>query len=85
MAFQENSERTPMSRLRPSRPPPPPSADEPSDDELLRYLDGAMAPGERIVFEARLEASPLATTRIEVLASALLENGWPVDDEPGRA
>lgn len=74
-----------MSRVRPSRPLPAPSVSEPSDEDLLRYLDGAMTPGERIVFEARLETSPLATARLEMLASALSENGWPADHKPGRA
>jgi hypothetical protein len=59
--------------------PSPP--DEPSDDELLRYLDGAMADGEQAAFERRLQASPQAAARIEILADALHECGWPVDDE----
>jgi hypothetical protein len=71
--------RPPKRRIRVSRPVPAPTKDEPSDDELLRYLDGAMEPAERIAFEARLERSPYAAARIEVLAAALEENGWPVD------
>jgi hypothetical protein len=70
--------RAPRRRIRVSRPVPAPSKHEPTDDELLRYLDGAMEPGERLAFEARLENSPYAAARIEVLASALEENGWPV-------
>jgi anti-sigma factor RsiW len=69
----------PRRRIRVSRPMPAPSRDEPSDDELLRYLDGAMDAAERIAFEARLERSPYAAARIEVLAAALEENGWPVE------
>ena len=70
--------RAPRRRIRVSRPVPAPSKNEPTDEELLRYLDGAMDPYERTLFEARLERSPYAAARIEVLASALEENGWPV-------
>jgi hypothetical protein len=62
---------------------PPAGVNEPTDDELLRYLDGAMEAGERVAFEARLQTSPSAAARIEILADALAECGWPVaDDEP---
>ena len=53
--------------------PLPPSAGSPSDDDLLRYLDGAMRAGERAAFERRLEASPFARQRLEILAEALGE------------
>ena len=72
-------------RIRVSRPVPAPSKDEPSDEEILRYLDGAMEPDERVVFEARLKSSPYAEARIELLAAALEENGWPVSRDPGVA
>lgn len=64
-----------------SRPVPAPSPTDPADEELLRYLDGAMSSDERLAFEALLERSPYAAARLEVLAAALEENGWPVDDE----
>lgn len=86
MSPNENSEwrpvvsQPPKRRIRVARPVPAPGINEPTDDELLRYLDGAMSREERATFEARLERSPYAAARIEVLASALEENGWPVDD-----
>jgi hypothetical protein len=77
--------RPPRRKIRVSHPVPAPSLHEPSDDELLRFLDGAMEPDERLAFEERLERSPYAAARLELLASALEENGWPVpDDESGR-
>ena len=67
--------RAPLVRPRPvliTRPVPTPMG-SPSDDELLRYLDGAMSTGERVAFERRLEASPFARQRLEILAEALAE------------
>ncbi len=59
------------------RCPVPAAADgEPSDDELLRYLDNLMDPAERTDFELRLLDSPYASARVEILASALEECGW---------
>jgi hypothetical protein len=73
-------------KIRVARPVPRPSKHEPSDDELLRFLDGAMEPEERAAFEEKLSVSPYAAARLEVLAEALEENGWPVDDPArGRA
>jgi hypothetical protein len=69
-------------RIRVSRPVPAPSKDEPSDEEILRFLDGAMEPDELARFEARLKQSPYAAARIELLSAALEENGWPVALEP---
>lgn len=63
-----------------SRPVPAPSLDEPSDDELLRFLDGALAPIERARLARRIEASPYAAARLELLAAALDESGFSVDD-----
>ncbi len=73
----------PLRRIRVSHPVPAPSIDEPTDDELLRFLDGAMTEQERLPFEERLKSSPYASARVEVLSAALAENGWPVsDDDP---
>jgi anti-sigma factor RsiW len=47
---------------------------EPSDDELLRFLDGALSPDEESALEARIAASPLASARLEILADALAEH-----------
>lgn len=55
---------------------------EPTDDELLRYLDGAMNPQERTAFGRRLQHRSSAAARLEVLAIALAENGWPTDWNP---
>jgi len=63
---------------------PAKQAGDPSDDELLRYLDGAMSAVEQAGFSERLHRSPLARARLEVLAEALEENGWPVARRPGR-
>jgi hypothetical protein len=57
---------------------------EPTDDELLRYLDGAMPEKEQQSFALRLDKSPTARARLEVLSEALEENGWPVARKPGR-
>ncbi len=62
-----------------TRAMPSPSASEPSDDELLRYLDDVMGPVERAAFEARLDTSPYARARLEILADALDET------DPGDA
>jgi hypothetical protein len=71
-------------RIRASRRVPAPALDEPSDDEILCYLDGAMEGAERTAFEERLKKSPYAAARIELLGAALEENGWPValEDNP---
>ena len=68
-------------RIRAARPVPAPGRNEPADEEILRYLDGAMDADELAAFEARLEHSPYAAARIELLAAALEENGWPVSDD----
>jgi hypothetical protein len=57
-------------------PVPFPVDGEPSDDDLLRYLDNLMLPDERTDFEMRLLDSPYAAARVEILASALTECGW---------
>jgi len=58
------------------RPVPAPTEDEPSDDELLRFLDGAMGVAERRRFSERLERSPYASARLEILADALVDAGF---------
>jgi hypothetical protein len=55
---------------------PSPADGEPSDDDLLRYLDGLMTPEERTEFEMQLLDSPYASARVEILADALAECGW---------
>jgi hypothetical protein len=64
-------------------PVPDPTAGEPSDDQLLRYLDNLMPADERTDFEIQLLDSPYASARVEILAAALEECGWsrPPDDE----
>src|SRR5262249_19057697 len=47
------------------------------DDDLLRYLDGAMSDDERAQLEERLARSPYASARIAIVADALTECGWP--------
>ena len=67
---------TRLRAVRPSLPVPEPAADEPADDELLRYVDGAMDASEREAFEARLADHPNAAARVAVIAEALAEGGW---------
>ncbi|SRR6266542_1951819 len=62
--------------VRPSLPVPSPSGDEPSDEELLRYIDGGLSPEERAAFEVRLAAHPNAAERVAVVADALHEAGF---------
>ena len=84
MADDENSQRDELdaaltARLRAVRPSlaiPAPGADEPSDDELLRYVEGVMDDGERGAFEARLAEHPNAAERVAIVAEALAEGGW---------
>ena len=61
---------------------PDPVEGEPTDDELLRYLDGLMDRPERAELEKRLAECPAALARVEILADALEECGWsrPVDE-----
>jgi hypothetical protein len=68
--------------VRPSVPVPLPSPDDPSDDELLRYVDGVMDDAERSAFEARLADHPTAAGRVAVVAEALAESGWGPAPKP---
>jgi len=84
MADDENSQRDELdaaltARLRAVRPSsavPDAGVDEPSDDELLRYVDGSMDDGEREALEARLADHPAAAARVAIVAEALAEGGW---------
>ena len=84
MADDENSQRDELDAaltarlraVRPSLPVPDAAADEPSDDELLRYVDGSMDDRERESFEARLADHPNAAARVAIVAEALAEGGW---------
>jgi hypothetical protein len=62
--------------VRPSLPVPSPGSDEPSDEELLRYIDGSLDSAERAAFETRLAAHPHAAERVAVVAAALHEAGF---------
>jgi hypothetical protein len=53
-------------------------ADEPSEDDLLRYVDGMMGEREREGFEHRAVNFPETCTRVAIVAEALREGGWPV-------
>ncbi|MCU1283399.1 MAG: hypothetical protein JWM53_6945, partial [bacterium] len=84
MADDENSQRDELdaaltARLRAVRPSaavPESGADEPSDDELLRYVDGSMDDRERESLELRLAEHPSAAARVAIVAEALAESGW---------
>ncbi len=60
---------------------PAPSPDEPSDDELLRFLDGAMGASERRRFSERLDRSPCASARLQILSDALVDAGFDSDGD----
>jgi hypothetical protein len=70
--------------IRARRRVPAESPVAPSDDELLRYLDGAMNGAEQLKMVERLQKSPMSRARLEMLADALAENGWPIVRRPGR-
>jgi hypothetical protein len=73
--------------VRPSLPIAEPGPDEPSDEELLRYVDGTMSDGDREAFEAKLTEHPNAAARVAIVAEALADSGWgpaPKADPVGR-
>src|SRR4051812_37467996 len=95
MADDENSQRDELdaaltARLRAVRPAaavPVDAADEPTDDDLLRYVDGSMDDAERAGLETRLADHPAAAARVAIVAEALAEGGWgpiPKADPVGR-
>jgi hypothetical protein len=51
---------------------------EPSDDDVLRYLDEAMSAEERAGFEQRLSQFPATAARVEILREALDELDGPL-------
>jgi anti-sigma factor RsiW len=95
MANDENSQRDELDAaltarlraVRPSMPVPDAAGDEPSDDEILRYVDGSMDDGERGAFETRLADHPSSAARVAIVAESLAEGGWgpaPKADPVGR-
>src|SRR5262245_53438306 len=84
MADDENSQRDELDAaltarlraVRPSLPVPDAAADEPSDEDLLRYVEGVMEEAERAAFEVRLADHPSAAERVAIVADALAEGGW---------
>lgn len=68
--------------LRPGRPLPTPSGDEPTDDELLLYIDGALSADDTRHFEARLAEHPFSADRAEILRDALVECGFRARLDP---
>ncbi|HXU74731.1 MAG TPA: hypothetical protein VN947_35790 [Polyangia bacterium] len=95
MADDENSQRDELDAaltarlraVRPSVPVPDAAGDEPSDDEILRYVDGSMTDSERAGFETRLADHPSSAARVAIVAEALAEGGWgplPKADPVGR-
>ncbi|MDB4966221.1 MAG: hypothetical protein JWN44_1910 [Myxococcales bacterium] len=84
MADDENTQRDELDAamsarlraVRASEPVPAPGPDDPSDDDLLRYVDGTMSGDERAAFETRLADHPEASARVAVVAEALAETGW---------
>jgi hypothetical protein len=88
MAEDEHAQRDELdaalsAHVRAGRPAPDePSANAPSDDDILRYVDGVMNDAERAAFEARLSEHPDVIDRIAVVAGTLHENGY---DKPAIA
>jgi hypothetical protein len=84
MADDENSQRDELDAaltarlraIRPSSAVPDAAVDEPSDDELLRYVDGSLDDAERASLETRLADHPAAAARVAIVAEALAEGGW---------
>ncbi len=71
--------------LRLARPVPAPGPDEPTDEELLRYIDGAVKGSERERLEERIAASPYASARVGVVVEALRDSGFPVPKRESAA
>lgn len=69
-----------------ARPLPVPAEGDPSDEELLRYIDGSLGDAERERLEARIAESPFATARVTVVVEALRDCGYPAPrvDAVGR-
>jgi hypothetical protein len=91
MADDEHAQRDELdaalsAHLRAARPAPHElPAGAPSDDELLRYVDGVMDERERATLELRLGEHPEAVDRIAVVASALHEGGYaPASSAPSE-
>jgi len=57
----------------PSRPLPVPGPAEPSDDDLLLYVEGRLPPDREAEVEQRIEQSPYSSDRADVLGEALHE------------
>jgi hypothetical protein len=95
MADDEHAQRDELdaalsAHLRAGRPAPgEPSANAPSDNEILRYVDGVMDDAERTTFEAHVSEHPEVVDRIAVVAGALGETGFaalkPTQDAGLRA
>jgi hypothetical protein len=91
MADDERAQRDDLdaalsAHVRAARPAPAElSAGAPSDDEILRYVDGAMDEPERAAFEERLAEQPEAVDRIAVVASALQATGFASSAAPREA
>ena len=60
--------------LQAGRLPPAPSASEPSDDDLLLYVEGKLPPERAREVEKAVEQSPYSKSRVRVLGEALAEN-----------
>jgi hypothetical protein len=54
---------------------PAPGRDEPSDDELLRVVEGTATPAERQRVESAARASAFTRDRLEILRESLAETG----------
>ncbi|MBW2730758.1 MAG: hypothetical protein JRH20_00105 [Deltaproteobacteria bacterium] len=62
--------------LRPGRPLPAPCVDEPTDEELLLYIDGELSSEDSQHFEAQLAEHPFSSDRVGILREALTECGF---------
>lgn len=64
-----------LRRLHVGTPIPAASADEPSDEELIRLIEGSLSAEQRRALEARLQACPYSADRVAIVRQALREAG----------
>ena len=64
-----------LRRIQVDRAVPEASADEPSDEELIRLIEGQLSEEQRRSLEERLAVCPYSADRVAIVRDALLEAG----------